>query len=182
MKRLSAFWGSSRLFGFCWCMTRRYCFYEVGWFNYCHFQLLAKGIPKDTPILTLARVMLALQSQHLAVSFDQMGLSICWRSSSITCTITLHGYFNYIACVLDTMYGTVIKQLQKCLYKWNRWNIFTQFTRVSDTLLLRHRWLLLAFPYQCVATDMDWAISWTQPCLWSVYIEESCIALQISIY
>lgn len=101
-------------------MTRRYCFYEVSWCNYCRFQLLAKGIPKDTPILTLDRVMLALQSQHLAVSFEQMGLSICWRSSSITCTLTLHGYLNYSACVLDTMYGAVIKQLQKCLTKWNR--------------------------------------------------------------
>lgn len=57
----------------------------------------------------------------------------------------------------------------------------TIYTRL-DTLLLRHRWLLLAFPYHCVAADMDEAISWTQPCLWSVYIEESCIALQIFNY
>lgn len=34
----------------------------------------------------------------------------------------------------------------------------TIYTRL-DTLLLRHRWLLLAFPYHCVAADMDEAIS-----------------------
>ncbi len=54
-------------------MRRRNCICEVSSFNFDLFELLATDIPKDTPTLTLDRVMLALLSVTFSLASCRWG-------------------------------------------------------------------------------------------------------------